>query len=51
MIDEEVPTPSTPPTTNDDTPILPVAGLMVLSLAGTTVVGVKKRKLKKDNKK
>ena len=53
MIDEELPpeTPPDVPKTSDDTPLLPVAGLMALSLAGATVVGAKKRKLKKDNKK
>ncbi|MCR4839773.1 MAG: DUF5979 domain-containing protein [Eubacterium sp.] len=53
MIDEELPpeTPPDVPKTSDDTPLLPVAGLMALSLAGATVVGTKKRKLKKSSKK
>ena len=51
MIDKELPPPSTPPTTNDDTPLLPLAGLMTFSLAGATVVGTKKRKMKKESKK
>ena len=43
---EEVP--PSPPKTNDDSPILPVAGLMALSLAGITVVSSKKRKDKRN---
>ena len=53
MIDEELPPDNPPdvPRTNDDSPLLPVAGLMAFSLAGATVVGSKKRKMKKDDKK
>ena len=50
MIDEKEKeeVPPSPPKTNDDSPILPVAGLMALSLAGITVVSSKKRKDKRN---
>ena len=51
MIDEKLPSPPDVPKTNDDTPLLPLAGLMTFSLAGATVVGTKKRKMKKESKK
>ena len=57
MIDEELPPekPPVPPTdtpqTSDDTPLIPMAELMTISLAGALVVGTKKRKLAKNKKK
>ena len=50
MIDKKTTPPDTPKT-DDDTPLLPVAGLMALSLAGAVVVGSEKRKMKKNKKK
>ncbi len=54
MIDKKIDKNTIPPDTpktNDDTPLLPVAGLMVLSLAGIVTVGSEKRKLRKNRKK
>ena len=50
MIDKKTTPPDTPKT-DDDTPLLPVAGLMALSLAGAVVVGSEKKKMKKNKKK